>query len=138
MPAAMFMALSRSILRSVAGQGKSVSDEVTTANRLICKDAAEDMFITFFYALLDTRTGMMSYVNAGHNPPIFYQGAKDRITTLKRTGMAAGVNLDTQYTQGEVAFQDGDFIVMYTDGVTDTPVAGQPPSAADHHCRRVG
>jgi len=126
MPAAMFMALSRSILRSVAGQGKSIAEEVTTANRLICKDAAEDMFITFFYALLDTQTGMMSYVNAGHNPPIFYQAAEDRITILTRTGMAAGVNIDAPYTQGELTFQAGDFIVMYTDGVTDTPVSGQP------------
>jgi len=98
MPAAMFMALSRSIIRSVAGQNGFPSEDITKANRLICQDAAEGMFITLFYAEIDPHNHLMTYV---------------------RTGMAAGVESDIKYQQKTVEFSPGDVLLIYTDGVID-------------------
>jgi len=119
MPAAMFMALSRSIIRSVAGQNGFPSEDITKANRLICQDAAEGMFITLFYAEIDPHNHLMTYVNAGHNPPFFIKNQQKKPIILKRTGMAAGVESDIKYQQKTVEFSPGDVLLIYTDGVID-------------------
>jgi len=119
MPAAMFMALSRSIIRSVAGQNGFPSEDITKANRLICQDAAEGMFITLFYAEIDPHNHLMTYVNAGHNPPFFIKNQQKKPIILRRTGMAAGVESDIKYQQKTVEFSPGDVLLIYTDGVID-------------------
>ena len=68
-PAAIFMAVSRTILRTTAIQGMSPSECVTRSNSLISKESYESMFVTVFYGIYDIRTGEITYVNAGHNPP---------------------------------------------------------------------
>lgn len=123
MPAALFMALSRSIVRASMDPALSPAESIQRANRLICQDSTSGMFITLFYALLDPQVGQVAYVNAGHNPALFFQRGKrpgqGAMSRLGRTGMALGVEIDTPYEHRSLALNPGDFLVLYTDGVTD-------------------
>jgi sigma-B regulation protein RsbU (phosphoserine phosphatase) len=84
------------------------------------------MFITLFYALLQSGSGEVTYVNAGHNPPLLLRSESKEFVLLNRTGMAAGVESDTPYTQATVSLSDGDYLVMFTDGVTDAQIGDAP------------
>ena len=119
MPAALFMALTRSIVRASVGHAPSSADGIAHANRLICADSTGGMFVTLFYALLDPEAGEITYVNAGHNPPLLYRAEQDQLTELTRTGMALGVITDAPFEQRTVQLYSGDFVLLYTDGVTD-------------------
>ena len=119
MPAALFMALTRSIVRASVGHAPSPADGIAHANRLICADSTSGMFVTLFYALLILATGEITYVNAGHNPPLLYRADQDQLAELTRTGMALGVVVDSPFEQRTVHLNPGDFILLYTDGVTD-------------------
>jgi sigma-B regulation protein RsbU (phosphoserine phosphatase) len=119
MPAALFMALSRSIIRASVTSPGSPAENILQANRLICADSVNSMFVTLFYARLDLETGELVYVNAGHNPPLLYRAHDDKLTTLPRTGMALGLFEDVAFEQREIRLDVGDFVLLYTDGVTE-------------------
>jgi serine phosphatase RsbU (regulator of sigma subunit) len=123
MPAALFMALTRSIVRASLGHAPSPADGIARANRLICADSSGGMFVTLFCALLNPETGEFTYVNAGHNPPLLCQaggGAEcAQPVKLMPTGMALGVLDDAPFEQRTVVLSPGDFTLLYTDGVTD-------------------
>lgn len=119
MPAALFMAVTRSIVRASVGRAPSPADGITHANRLICADSTRGMFVTLFYALLDPASGECTYVNAGHNPPLLCSAGQDELTPLALTGMPLGIMADTSFEQRTLRLDPGDFVVFYTDGVTD-------------------
>jgi sigma-B regulation protein RsbU (phosphoserine phosphatase) len=123
MPAALFMAMTRSTIRASVGHAPSPVEGIALANRLICADAAGGMFVTLFYALLDPATGEMTYVNAGHNPPLLQRAnghaGPDHLVELGRTGMALGVIDDATFEQRSVQIQVGDMVLFYTDGITE-------------------
>jgi phosphoserine phosphatase RsbU/P len=131
MPAAIFMALSRSIIRAVAGHITDPAGNITEANHLIWRDTAEEMFITLFYAQMDERSGTINYVNAGHNPPFLLKASDQQLVKLTRTGMAAGVEDDTTYRSGQIHMQKGDSLLIYTDGIVDT-IDMQSKNGTDH------
>lgn len=123
MPAALFMSLARSILKASLDHNASPAEGMRRANRLICADSSSGMFVTIFYALLDPLAGTMTYVNAGHNPPLYYKCGKrpgqGYLSQLGRSGIALGVEDETIYEQHTLPFVAGDVLMMYTDGVTD-------------------
>ena len=123
MPAALFMSLARSTIRASVGAARSPLDGIAHANRLICADSTGGMFVTLFYGLLDPATGELTYVNAGHNPPLLCRqsdrAGQDQQTRLTRTGMALGVLADTTFREASLRLDPGDFLLLYTDGVTD-------------------
>jgi len=119
MSAALFMALTRSIVRACLDQLSSPSEAITRANRLICTDSTINMPVTLFYCLLDPSQGEIIYVNGGHNPPLHYQSKADHFIELTITGMFLGFECDVIYEQRSQKINSGDFIVFYTDGVTD-------------------
>jgi sigma-B regulation protein RsbU (phosphoserine phosphatase) len=119
MPAALFMALSRSIVRASATASPSPADAIHQANRLICADSADSMFVTLVYARLDPATGQVVYVNAGHNPPLLYSVEQSTLIELPSTGMALGVFEDVEFEERRVQLGPGDFILLYTDGVSE-------------------
>jgi sigma-B regulation protein RsbU (phosphoserine phosphatase) len=125
MPAALFMALTRSTIRASVGHSLLPSDGIARANRLICADSTSGMFVTLFYGRLDPVANEFTYVNAGHNPPLLYRAKQDQLLELSRTGMALGVVADSSFGQNTVPLHSGDFVLLYTDGVTDATDAQQ-------------
>jgi sigma-B regulation protein RsbU (phosphoserine phosphatase) len=119
MPAALFMALSRSIVRASVAHIHQPAEGISQANRLICADAMNGMFVTLFYAQLDPATGELVYVNAGHNPPLLLRAESGELIELLRTGMVLGILESVPYDQRSVTLNAGDLILFYTDGVTD-------------------
>jgi sigma-B regulation protein RsbU (phosphoserine phosphatase) len=118
-PAALFMALTRSIVRASIDQVDSPAGVISRANHLICADSTSNMPVTLFFGQLDTATGELKYVNAGHNPPIYFNAAKDEFIDLVRTGMFLGFDDNANYEQASLTMDSRDFIVCYTDGVSD-------------------
>lgn len=119
MPAALFMMLSRSTVRASITASCCPADFIGRANRLLCADTIRGMFVTLCYAQIDPTTSELTYVNAGHNPPLFYRRERDELSELARTGIAMGVDESRPYGQETLTLAAGDFILFYTDGVTD-------------------
>jgi CRP-like cAMP-binding protein len=120
MSAALFMAIARSTLRSsLAGTG-SLARGVAGANRLLSADAANGMFVTLFLARLDIDGGGVSYVNAGHNPPLLYRAADASCSWLTRTGLLVGFDPEAPFEERRLTLAPGDLLLLYTDGVTET------------------
>lgn len=119
-PAALFMALVHTILRASIRKPATASVDISRANRLICAESTLDYFVTVFYAGLDLKSGQMTYVNAGHPPPFWCRsGGKVGVLPLQNTGMALGIESNAAYAQCTIQLDPGDFILGYTDGVTE-------------------
>jgi serine phosphatase RsbU (regulator of sigma subunit) len=121
MGAALFMALSSTLIRTYAKQYPTLPAlSISTVNERILSDSRSGMFVTAFYAVLEPNTGRLRYVNAGHNPPILISNQKGKgIDRLQSTGMALGVMGEMIWKQKVARMLPGDLLVMYTDGVTD-------------------
>lgn len=77
------------------------------------------MFVTLFYGIFDNETNTLTYVNAGHNPPIVFRKGSGKIEELELTGVAVGAMDDARFEQREINLSSGDVIVLYTDGITE-------------------
>lgn len=119
LPAALFMALTRTIIRTMAIGKPSPREAMERANDVIIADAQSDMFVTAFYGVLDTTDGSVLYVNAGHNPPLLCHHADRTLAPLREHGIALGIVPNLEQPQGHAQLQCGDVIVLYTDGITD-------------------
>lgn len=119
MPAALFMALTRSTVRACLSRGVEPAAGITLANQLIASDATEGMFVTLCYVQLDLASGTAAFVNAGHNPPLLYRAATGEWLIVQRTGIALGVLPEAAYTARALTLEPGDFVLLYTDGLTD-------------------
>ena len=118
-PAAMFMAVSHTLLR-LAGKKRLKPEEVITeSNNVLATESFDNMFVTLFYAVMNVRTGEMQYVNAGHNPPyiLHKDGTLETLPTSKN--ICLGVLEDYTYTSDSLTLQKGDCLVTFTDGVTE-------------------
>lgn len=118
-PAAMFMAVSHTLLR-LAGKKKLKPEEVIIeSNNVLAAESFDNMFVTLFYAIMNVRTGEMQYVNAGHNPPyiLHKDGTLETLPTSKN--ICLGVLEDYTYTSDSLTLQKGDCLVTFTDGVTE-------------------
>lgn len=118
-PAALFMALSRTLIHASATGNSSVANSIKQANRLIYSDAKSGSFVTLFYGILDSKKMSFTYVNAGHNPPILLNEATKDIVLLKAKGIALGAIEEVELQEVEVKLRQGDIVILYTDGVTE-------------------
>jgi sigma-B regulation protein RsbU (phosphoserine phosphatase) len=121
MPAALFMAHTRSVLRASITSRPTAADALTAANRLVAADSANGMFVTLCYAEIGSASGQVTWVNAGHNPPLLYHARQRGLTELGRHGLPLGIDGEARYGQGIETLEDGDVIVLYTDGLTEGP-----------------
>ncbi len=118
-PAAMYMALSRTLIRASAIGSLSPLDAIRQANALILEESRANMFVTLFYMILNSKTMRLMYVNAGHNPPIVMHEGDAGITLLKAQGTPLGVSKDLIAGVDEIGLKKGDVIALYTDGITE-------------------
>lgn len=126
MPSALLMALTRSIVRASLEGAPSLAQAIAKANRLICADSKLGMPVSLFLARLSAQNGELTYVNAGHNPPLLWRSETGTVQELTRTGMVLGVDETTGYEEAIISLEPGDVLLLYTDGVTDaTDRAGQ-------------
>ena len=118
-PAALFMALSRTLVRATAMGGRTPADALRRTNELILSDARSDLFVTAFYGVLDPRRATFAYSNAGHNPPIWLRARSGRAYYLNLPGIALGVIPEVNLREETIALGAGDVLALYTDGVTE-------------------
>lgn len=118
-PAALFMVFTNSIIRGSVHPTMPPAESIQNANRLICDKSPNAMFVSLVYALLDIETGETNWVNAGHNPPLYYNQAGDTFQQLMPTGMVLGIEPDAVIQQRSFTLQPGDFLLLYTDGLID-------------------
>ena len=118
-PAALFMVLSQTIIRSKASQYTSAAECMTEANHLLASYSVESMFVTVFYVIYNTKTGQVTYCNAGHNPPHILRadGTVERLPKTKN--VIVGVYDGVKYKEDTLQLEHGDTLVMFTDGVTE-------------------
>lgn len=118
-PAALFMVLSQTIIRSKATQSISAAECLAETNHLLATYSMDYMFVTAFYAIYHTKTGHITYCNAGHNPPRLLR-ANGTIEVLpKHKNLFMGALDNTVYQEDSLQLEHGDALVMYTDGVTE-------------------
>jgi serine phosphatase RsbU (regulator of sigma subunit) len=117
-PASLFMALSRTAVRIVSRHERSARRVLTSSNTIFIEDSGSASFVSVFYGVLDVNERVLSYVNAGHNPPLLLH-PDGTMEDLAPTGPVVGLLDDPGYTDGEVRLFRGDVLVMFTDGVTE-------------------
>lgn len=117
--AAMFIAMGRSILRSAMVRGASPAQALALANSTLAVENHTMMFATVFVAVLDLRSGMLTYASAGHNPPYLVSPAAGVQPLGGITGIALGVLEDAEYDNEILLVPVGGNIVLFTDGVTE-------------------
>jgi sigma-B regulation protein RsbU (phosphoserine phosphatase) len=118
--AALFMALSRTLIRASGQENPDPVVAIQKANRLIYEDGRSSMFVTVFYGVLDAPAMTFTYVNAGHNPPLLVRGDPPGVRTLgEGRCIALGVVPEVNITCAALVLEPGDLIVLYTDGVTE-------------------
>jgi sigma-B regulation protein RsbU (phosphoserine phosphatase) len=118
---ALYMALSRTLIRTYAEEYEAEPEVVFfAANNRLLKDAGANLFITVFYGILDAKDGVLTYSNAGHNPPFLIKNDGDgKIISLNRTGIAMGIEENSTWTTETVTIDPGDIMILYTDGIPD-------------------
>jgi serine phosphatase RsbU (regulator of sigma subunit)/class 3 adenylate cyclase/tetratricopeptide (TPR) repeat protein len=119
--AALFMTLSRTLIRTYAGDISDRPEEVfAAANRRMLEDSRVGLFVTAFYGVLELDTGLINYINAGHNPPFLLRADHpEAIASLTRTGIPLGVFADATWGPVQLQLNPGDALVLYTDGLTE-------------------
>lgn len=117
--AALYMALSRTLIRTYATEFKSSPAKVIAGvNRRILADTSAGLFVTVFYAILDTVSGRLTYANAGHNPAFLLNPEKE-IRPLGKTGIPLGMFEEAEWNEITLKLESGERLFIYTDGVTD-------------------
>jgi len=118
-PAAIFMAVSRTLIRATGVRGVSPAECISYSNGLLAQESANSMFVTAFYGIYDLTTGQVTYTNAGHNPP-YLMKADGTIRQLPfSSDLVVGAIDDFKYSEETLQLEHGDTLLLYTDGVTE-------------------
>ena len=118
-PAALFMALTRTLVRAAVFENYSPAEAMRRVNELLIPDTRQGMFVTAVYAVLDMESKELTYVNAGHNPPLWVK-TDGTIEKLTRTAIALGVVAGGTVKEQTIHLEAGDNLLLYTDGLTES------------------
>ena len=118
-PAAIFMAVSRTLIRATALKGISPDECLTYVNNLLCLESVSSMFVTVFYGILNFKTGELNYANGGHNPPYILSKSGELRTIELTGGLALGVMEGFPFKNNVIQLNPGDTVFTFTDGVTE-------------------
>jgi sigma-B regulation protein RsbU (phosphoserine phosphatase) len=118
-PAAIFMAVSRTLLKAIASQVVNPGESLRRINSMLIPESSGRMFVTIFYGVLNTRTGEVQFSFGGHNPPYIKrrEGPVERLN--HESGFLLGMLDDMEYDVHKIILHPGDTILLYTDGVTE-------------------
>ncbi|MCG8608724.1 PP2C family protein-serine/threonine phosphatase, partial [bacterium] len=118
-PAAMLMAVSRTLLKATALKGLPSAKCLHEVNNILVDESLPQMFVTVFYGVLNTRNGQLEYCNGGHNPPyvISHDGQVKQVENIG--GLFLGAVKDVPYEVKKMTLQPGDTLFLYTDGITE-------------------
>lgn len=117
-PASLFMALSRTVLRVMAQSDLPPDELLYRVNNQLKSDSTSSLFVTLFYGILDPQTGVIVYGNGGHNPPIYLTQANEPLL-IESSGPALGVFANVGYELGQLTLGAEELLVVYTDGLTE-------------------
>jgi sigma-B regulation protein RsbU (phosphoserine phosphatase) len=118
-PAALFMVIAKILLKIHLLRGINPAETLEAANKLLCEDNPQSMFVTVFLCTLDLNTGKMFYANGGHNLPLLsLSGEPYQFMRLKK-GVPLGMFEESRYCQEERNLRSGDKLYLYTDGVNE-------------------
>ena len=118
-PAAMFMMRAKTVIRDLAERGLEPDEIFTIANGKLCENNDAGMFVTAWLGILDTKTGIMKFANAGHNPPLLKRNGEKFEYIKARSGMLLAGMEGIKYRKNELQLAPGDKLYLYTDGVTE-------------------
>ena len=118
-PAAMMMMQAKTLISSLANSGINVDEVFTRANDTLCEHNDANMFVTAWMGILNLRTGLMTYVNAGHNPPLMRRNDGQFAYLKSPAGFVLAGWEGFQYRRQELQLAPGDQLYLYTDGVTE-------------------
>jgi sigma-B regulation protein RsbU (phosphoserine phosphatase) len=118
MPAALLMSSLQARVQVLFDDPTNLAALVTRLNRIISSNCPSNRFITFFIGVLDPKTGELTYVNAGHNPPLVAH-ADGTVEKLEGTGLILGILAIAKYEQGVCHMEPGDALLLFSDGVTE-------------------
>jgi sigma-B regulation protein RsbU (phosphoserine phosphatase) len=118
LPAAIVMSHLQASVRAFAAANSAPASVAANVNRALCRNTGLARFVTCFYATYETSTRLMTFTNAGHNPPLLVR-ADGSVERLSTGGMVLGVFEHATFEQGEVQLEPGDRVVLFTDGITE-------------------
>lgn len=125
-PAALFMASARTLIRNNLKNGMTVDSVMDSTNAELVQSNKEKLFVTVWLGILDTSTGVLSYVNAGHNPPLMVHADGSIDNIVSKPNFVLGRKKGIRYKEHRIQLAPGDKLFLYTDGLTDsTDVSGQ-------------
>jgi len=116
-PAALVMATTQSVLRTVAQMGSAPGQALAEANEVLFTYIPPNMFVTCFYCILDPKSGSLRYANAGHDLPYLSHGGDTE--ELKARGMPLGLMPGMSYEEGEISLEEGSCVLFYSDGLVE-------------------
>lgn len=118
-PAAIFMAISRTVIRATALRQHSPATCLSESNNLLCNESVNGMFVTVFYAILNIHTGDVVYSNGGHNRPVWIRKGGTAEMLPVTGSMALGVMPGLPYQERTIHLEPGDSLFLYTDGISE-------------------
>jgi serine phosphatase RsbU (regulator of sigma subunit) len=116
--AALLMSSLHAAIHAQTGSHETLVDTVSAVNRYLAENIPPNRFVTLFFAELDPDSGALSFLNAGHNPPLIVHAA-GTVEQLSSGGLPLGIKGDAEYREGRTHLQPGDVLVIYSDGVTE-------------------
>ena len=122
-PAALFMATSKTTIQNCVRDVPSLAEAAATANESLCSNNSADMFVTAWIGVLDLPTGALTFVCAGHNPPVRISDGKPTFLKI-RSGFVFGGMSGVKYREHTIDLKRGDRLFLYTDGVTEAENRG--------------
>jgi len=118
-PAALFMVIAKTLIKNHAQNKESPAGVFTNTNNQLCEGNDAGLFVTSWMAVLTISTGELSYVNAGHNPPLLKRKNGEYEYLRSRPGFVLAGMEGVRYREGSITLEDGDRLFLYTDGVTE-------------------
>jgi phosphoserine phosphatase RsbU/P len=118
-PSSLFMAVTRTLLRSVANKDTNTSEIASSINRTLTISNESNMFVTFFVGILNTKTNLLQFCNAGHNPPILIRGGKEAEFFGLTKSIPVGLFEDFDFKEERIQLDTDDQLFLYTDGLTE-------------------